>query len=161
MRVGGFGITGWKARATDETGVAADLAEAEELGEGGELEFRFAGTAGFEVEEFAFGFFLRVAVKFGLCRSHLAPDDVLKFFGELGGDGAFGAAENVGRGLGAEAVVEPGAFVAAEAGGHAGEVAGEEEFEEGAEIVEGVFEGSAGEKKTRAGPEGAEGGGVL
>ena len=131
------------------------------MGEGGELEFRFAGTAGFEVEEFAFGSFLGVAVEFGLRGRQLAPDGLLDFFGELGGDGAFGATENVGRGLGAEAFVEPRAFVAAEAGGHTREVAGEEEFEEGAEVVEGVFEGSAGEEEARARAKGAKGGGVL
>lgn len=137
------------------------MAEAEELGEGGELEFAFAGAGGFEVDEFAFGFFLGVAVEFGLGGGEFAPNGLLQFFGELGGDGAFGAAENVGRGLGAEALVEPGAFVAAKAGGDAREVAGEEEFEEGAEIVEGVFERRAGEEETGAGAEGAEGGGVL
>jgi hypothetical protein len=137
------------------------LAEAEELGEGGELEFAFAGAGGFEVDEFAFGFFLSVAVEFGLGGCEFAPDGLLEFFRELGRDGAFGAAENVGRGLGAEALVEPKAFVAAEAGGDAREVAGEEEFEEGAEIVERVFERGAGEEETGAGAEGAEGGGVL
>ena len=137
------------------------MAEAEELGEGGELEFAFARAAGFEVEELAFGFFLGVAVEFGLRGGEFAPDGLLEFFGELGSDGAFGAAENVGRGLRAEAFVEPDAFVAAEAGGDAREVAGEEEFEERAEIVEGIFERSAGEEEARAGAEGAEGGGVL
>ena len=62
----GLGIACKQALACDQAGVAADLAEAEELGEGGELEFCFAGTAGFEVEEFAFGSFLGVAVEFSL-----------------------------------------------------------------------------------------------
>jgi hypothetical protein len=145
----------------DEAGVAADLAKAEELGEGGELEFALAGAGGFEVDEIAFGFFLGVAVKLGLGGREFAPNCLLQFLGELGGDGAFGAAENVRRGLGAEAFVEPGAFVAAEARRDAGEVAGEEEFEEGAEIVEGVFERRAREQEAGAGAEGAEGGGVL
>lgn len=70
--------------ACDQAGVAADLAEAEELGEGGELQFRFAGTAGFEVEEFAFGSFLGVAVEFGLRGRQLAPDGLLDFFGSSG-----------------------------------------------------------------------------
>ncbi len=155
---GGIGAVG---RFLNEARVAADLAEAEELGEGGELEAAFAGAAGGEVEELALGGFLSVAVELGLRRGEIAPDDLLDFFGELGGDGEFGAAEDVGRGLGAEALVEPGAFVAADAGGDFLQVAGEEEFEEGAEVVEGVFERRAGEEETAAGAEGAEGGGVL
>jgi len=81
--------------------------------------------------------------------------------GRFGGDGVFRAAEDVGGGFGAEAFVEPGAFGGGGAGGDFVEVAGEEEFEEGAEIVEGVFDGRAGEEEAAAGAERAEGGGVL
>ena len=84
------------------------MAEAEELGEGGELEARLAGTRGGEVEEGALGVFLGVAVELRLRGGEFAPDGLLKFGGELGGDGEFGAAEDVGRGLRAEALVEEG-----------------------------------------------------
>lgn len=137
------------------------MAKTEELRERGELEFIFARAGGGEVEQLAFGGFLGVAVKFGLGGRELAPDDLFEFLGELGGDGDFSAAENVRRGLSAEALVKPSAFVATDTGGDAREVAGQEEFEERAEVVERVFERRAGEKKTTAGAERAERGGVL
>ena len=76
----------------DEARVAADLAEAEELRERGELEPAFAGAGGGEIEQLALGGFLGVAVEFGLRRREIAPDDLFDFFGKLGGDSGFSAA---------------------------------------------------------------------
>lgn len=137
------------------------MAKAEKLGEGGEAEFGFAGAGGFEIEELALGALLELAVEGGLGGGEFAPDDLLDTRGEFGGDGALGATEDVGCGFGAETIVEPGTFGGGGAGGDLVEVAGEEEFEERAEIVEGVFDGGAGEKEATAGAKGAEGGGVL
>ena len=131
------------------------------MGEGGELKAVLAGSGGGEVEQLAFGVFLGVAVEFRLRGGEVAPDDLFDFFGKLGGNGEFGAAENVGRGLGAEALVKPTTFVAAEAGGDFLQIAGEEEFEKRSKVVEGVFQRRAGEEEAAAGAKGPEGGGVL
>lgn len=137
------------------------MAEAEKLGEGGEAEFGLARAGSLEIEKLAFGALLDLAIEGGLGRGEFAPDDLLDARGEFGGDGTFGATENVRRGFGAETVVEPGAFGGGGARGDFVEVAGKEELEERAEIVEGVFDRCAGEKKAAAGAERAESGGVL
>jgi hypothetical protein len=131
------------------------------LGEGGETEAGLAGAGGSEVEELALGALLRFLVEFCLGGCEFAPNRLLELGGEFGGDGLFRATENVGRGLRAETLVEPRAILAADARRKFVEVAGHEELEERAEIVEGVFERCAGEQKTTGRAEGAEGLGVL
>ena len=86
----------------------------------------------------------------------VAVDDLLDLFGQFGGDGFFGAAQDIAGGLGAQAFVVPTAFITLEAGGQGGEVAGHQEGEEGTQILQRVFQRRAGEQEASAGVEGAE-----
>lgn len=145
----------------DQAGVAADLAEPEELGEGGEAEGVFGGAGGGEVEEGALGALLGFAVEGGLGGLEVAVNDLLDLGGEFGGDGLFGAAEDVAGGFSAEALVVERAFLGLGAGGGGPEETGHEEGEKGAEVVERVFERGAGEEETAGGVKGAQGLGVA
>ena len=131
------------------------------MGERGHAYRVFGCAAGLEVEEGALGFFLHLSVERGLGGGEFAVEDLLDLRGEFGGDGFFGAAQNVGRGLGAETFVEPVALLGFGAAGNLVDVAGHEDFEEGAEVVDAVFERRAGEEETALGLENAEGLGVL
>ena len=72
-----------------------------------------------------------------------------------------GAAEDVGGGLGAEALIEPGAIIRSGAGGNGLQVAGQHELEQRAEVVERVFQRRTGEQETAAGAQRAQSPGVL
>ena len=73
--------------------------------------------------------FLRAAVKRGLFGRLFAVDDLFDFFGKFRGHRHLGAAQDIGRRLGAQPVVVPIAFVAAQAGGKFFEESGEQELE--------------------------------
>jgi hypothetical protein len=123
-RCSGRGVRRHEAR------IAADLAQAQKLSEGGKLEFCLAGSGGFEIEEFALGLFLRVAVKLRLGGREFAPHDVFKFLRQFRRDGPLGAAQDVGSGLGAKPIVEPRSLVAAQARRHLREIARQEELKQ-------------------------------
>lgn len=151
---------GWRG-CFDQTRVATGLAEAKQLGEGRETDGVLGRTGRIQIEEGAFAFFLFAAVECGLLGREIAINHLFDLFRQLGRHESFGAAQDVGGGLGTEAIVIPLALFAAGAGGDGFEETGKEEFEEGAQIFERVFEGRAGEQESALGVEGTEGLGVA
>lgn len=123
-RGGGFEVF------VEESGVAAGLAEAEELGEGFHAEGAFAGSAFFELGDFLLGVLASGFVGFLLLGCHLHEEDLLDLVGELGGDLGLGAAEDVGGGLVEDAAFVPASLVAAGSGGDGLPAAGHDEVQE-------------------------------
>ena len=104
--------------------IGADLPEAKELAEGGEFDLGISGAGHLHFKNLFFGIGAHFLVEKALRGRHFAIDDLLKFFGQFGGDGGLGAAENIGCGLGEVALVEPLAVVAIGSGRDGGEVPG-------------------------------------
>ena len=114
-----------------------------------------------EVDQLALAVLLDLPVELGLRRGQLDPQDLLEARGEFRGDRPLGPPQQVGRRLPAQPLVVPRAFLGAEAGGQAGQVAGKQEFEQRAQVPQGVLQRGTGEEEPRARPQGTERGRTL
>jgi hypothetical protein len=145
----------------EEAGVAAELAEAEQVGQGGEAQGAFSGTGFLELGKLLLAALAQGEVGGAGVGVEAAGQDLLDAFGEFGGDGLLGAAQEEGGGALHEGAGQLGAFLGAGACGRRREEAGHEETEEGEQVVDGVFHGRAGEQEAGAAAEGGEGPGVA
>jgi len=133
-------------RLVQETGMAAGLSQSEECFE--DVDFRFGQTVAFDDAEKRLAVMIpEFGIELGLFFAHAAEDGLLDFFGEFVCDLDFRASEDEGP----EGFREHGArfrtveiAVRLEERG-ASEHAGVEEFEDGPEIPEMIFDGGSAE----------------